>query len=258
MPDVGGSSLSVSAVGEIRVLSFDCYGTLIDWETGIWDAFQPAIMAAGRTDITRPDLLAAYADAESAIERERPDLAYDAVLAAVHERLCRHFGLTGIADEMHEAFADSIRCWPAFADTADALRALSRRFRLVILSNVHRAGIVASLQRLGVAFDAVLIAEDIGSYKPDLANFRVLLQTVRERFGAEPEALLHVAQSLYHDIEPALRLNLRCAWIDRQGLRHGGHWGATPETAEKARLMAQVPAFDSLADLSEALGCSPG
>ncbi len=244
--------------GEFRVLSFDCYGTLIDWETGIWDAFQPALLVSGRSDITRARLLAAYAEAESAIERECPDLAYDAVLAAVHERLCRHFGLTGIGDAMHEDFAESIRCWPAFADTADALRALARQFRLVILSNVHRTGIEASMKRLGVAFDAVLIAEDIGSYKPDPANFHVLLAAVRDRLGTGPEGLLHVAQSLYHDIAPALQMGLRCAWIDRQGLRRGGHWGATPETADKTRLMAKVPAFDALSDLAEALGCPVG
>ena len=258
MSGVSGLFFSASEIAEIRVLSFDCYGTLIDWETGIWDAFQPAIMASNRMDITRPRLLAAYAEAESEIERECPDLAYDAVLAAVHERLCRRFDLTGIVDEMHEAFAGSIRCWPAFADTADALRALSRRFRLVILSNVHRAGIEASMRRLGVAFDAVLIAEDIGSYKPDPANFRALLNALGERFGVGPEGLLHVAQSLYHDIAPARRMGLRCAWIDRQRLRHGGHWGATPETADKAGLIAQVPAFDTLADLAEALGCADG
>jgi 2-haloalkanoic acid dehalogenase type II len=242
---------------DLRVLSFDCYGTLIDWETGIWDAFQPALMAAGRRDITRERLLAAYADAESAIENACPDLAYDAVLAAVHERLCRHFALTGITDEMHEAFAESIRCWPAFADTADALRALAGRFRLVILSNVHRAGIEASLRRLGTPFDAVLIAADIGSYKPDPENFRRLLALVKERFGAGPDNLLHVAQSLYHDIVPATRLGIACAWIDRQNLRHGGGWGATPRVKTPPEGLEHIPAYPTLAALARALGCPP-
>ena len=236
--------------GAVRVISFDCYGTLIDWETGIWEAFLPALRAAGRDDVDRAAVLDAYAAEESRVEHEHPALPYDRVLARVHAALCHRFGLTGATPDLHERFAASIADWPPFADTVEALRRLKRHRRLVILSNVHEAGIAASLRRLGVEFDAVLTAEAIGRYKPDRACFEYLLEEIAARFGAGPDDLLHVAQSLWHDIAPATDMGLACAWIDRQGLRHGGAWGATPpadrDTADRA-----VAVFDTLRDLAD-------
>ncbi|MDF1700099.1 MAG: HAD hydrolase-like protein, partial [Planctomycetota bacterium] len=128
---------------------------------------------------------------------------------------------------LDRAFGASIPHWPAFADSTRALAALKERYKLVILSNVSRAGIDASIGRLGVAFDAVYTAEAIGSYKPDPANFRYLLEHVQADFGVAPGGLLHVAQSLFHDHVPARALGLANAWIDRQGLADGGGFGAT-------------------------------
>ena len=126
--------------------------------------------------------------------------------------------------------------WPAFPDTADALRALERHYRLVILSNVHRDGFAASNRKLGVEFDAIYTAQDIGSYKPADANFEYLLSHLKSDFGLEKADILHTAQSLHHDHTPARRFGLANAWIDRQRLSEGGSWGAT----EKVEAMPET------------------
>ena len=217
---------------DYRVLSFDCYGTLIDWETGIWDALQPLIRASGRNDLQRAELLAGFGRHESRLESESPATAYPHILKGVHRALAEEFGMPS-HPELDQAFGESLPAWPAFADSAPALRALKRRYRLVILSNVHRAGFAASARKLGVDFDAVYTAEDIGSYKPDPANFHYLLRRLEADFGIARERVLHTAQSLYHDHRPARDLGLATAWIDRQRLSRSGEWGTTAPVADR-------------------------
>ncbi len=236
-------------LSEYRVLSFDCYGTLIDWERGIWAALQPLLAANVRTDLPRSEALAAFARSEAAHEARTPGLAYPEVLARVHHDLARQFDLE-TSHELDRAFGASIPDWPAFPDSADALRYLQTRYRLVILSNVDRHSFAASARRLGVDFDAVYTAEDIGSYKPDPANFEYLLSRLRADFGLEPGDLLHVAQSLFHDHLPAQRLGLATAWIDRQRLSEGGEWGATAPVEERPE---PDYVFFSLAELADAV-----
>ena len=218
------------SLAEFEVLSFDCYGTLIDWETGIWDALQPLLGSHGG-GLSRARALAEFARQESEIERQQPTLRYPEVLAAVHAALAAANGLV-TTDELDRDFGQSVPHWPAFADSAEALRRLARRYRLVILSNVDRASFAASERKLGVRFDAVYTAEDIGSYKPAPNNFQYLVAHVREDFGLGPDAILHTAQSLYHDHQPARVMGLANAWIDRQGLSRGGAWGATSSVGE--------------------------
>jgi len=122
---------------------------------------------------------------------------------------------------------------PAFADSAGALRKLKKRYRLVILSNVDRAGFAASNRKLGVEFDAVYTAEDIGSYKPDPRNFRFMLDHLKADFGIDKAQILHTAQSLFHDHVEARAHGLANAWIDRQGLSGSDNWGATAKVAER-------------------------
>lgn len=217
-------------LSKFRVLSFDCYGTLIDWETGIWDAVQP-LLALNGGGMTRTQALVGFGAHEDRIEREAPGMAYPEVLAAVHAALAGEYGLRTTA-ELDEAFGASVPWWPAFADTADALRYLQANYRLVILSNVDRSSFALSQRKLGVQFDAVYTAEEIGSYKPDAANFDYLVRKVREDLGCGAETILHTAQSLYHDHVPARAHGLANAWIDRQGLSRGGAWGATASMAE--------------------------
>ena len=215
----------MSALTDYRVLTFDCYGTLIDWEGGIWDALQPVIMRNG-AGATRDAGLRAFAQCESRQEQATPDLRYPELLAHVHRRIAESLDLR-TDDELDATFGASVPHWPAFPDTADALRVLKRHYRLVILSNVHRDGIAASNRKLGVEFDAVYTAEDIGSYKPSDANFEYMLARLKSDLGLERSDVLHTAQSLHHDHAPANRFGLANAWIDRQRLSEGGSWGAT-------------------------------
>ena len=234
---------------DYRVLTFDCYGTLIDWETGIWDALQPLIMRNPDAEVTRHAALLAFGQCESVQEQESPDLLYPDLLALVHQRIADRLGMQTDRD-LDEAFGASVPDWPAFADTADALRILKRHFRLVILSNVHKDGIAGSNRKLGVEFDAVYTAEEIGSYKPADANFEYLLAHLASDFGLDRPDVLHTAQSLHHDHVPANRFGLANAWIDRQRLSEGGSWGATDrvETMPTADFV-----FFSMAEMAAAV-----
>ncbi len=230
-------------LGDFKVLSFDCYGTLIDWEAGIWTALQPLL---GKTagGLAREDALAAFAHHESAQEVETPGLLYSELLARVHRQLAAEWGAATTPEE-DRAFGGSVGDWPAFPDTPAALAYLQRFYQLVILSNVDRASFARSNPRLGVEFTAILTAEEIGSYKPDPRNFRYLLDRLAV-LGHRPGDLLHVAQSLYHDHAPANRCGLRSAWIDR---RQGKSGGATPPAAAEIHYDF---CFTSLAELAEA------
>ena len=219
---------------DYRVLTFDCYGTLIDWETGIWEALQPLIGLNGAA-LKRAEALGAFARFEGHHERATPELRYPELLRRVHRDLAASFGLR-TDRELDRVFGASVHRWPAFPDSAAALAVLKRHFRLVILSNVHRVGIAASARRLGVEFDACYTAEDIGSYKPSDANFEYLLVHLKTDFGLERGHVLHTAQSLHHDHVPANRFGLASAWIDRQRLSEGGDWGATAHVARMPKL----------------------
>ena len=229
-----------------RVLSFDCYGTLIDWETGIWDGLQPLIAANGGS-VEREQALEVYGRFESEIESSIPALPYEDVLVQVHRRLATTLGLS-TTDALDRDFAASLPRWPAFPDSADALRALQTRCKLVILSNVSRAGFAASNEKLGVTFDGIYTAEDIGSYKPSLRNFEFLLARLQADLGLAADDLLHVAQSLYHDHAPATRLGLSTAWIDRQGLSRGGSWGATAQVSQQPSVDFTFPDMAAFAE----------
>lgn len=216
---------------EFKALTFDCYGTLIDWETGIWDAFQPLIVFNHGVSMTRRKTLEAFGIHENRVENSASDLPYPEVLARVHSLVANQFGLQ-TSPVLDRDFSLSLPHWPAFPDTAEALRYLKQHFKLVILSNVNREGFAASNRKLGVEFDAVYTAQDIGSYKPDPANFDYLLDHVRTDLGLYPSELLHTAQSLFHDHVPARKMGLATAWIDRQSLSKDGGWGATARLEE--------------------------
>ena len=197
---------------DFKVLTFDCYGTLIDWETGIINALRP-LLKKDRAERSRDEVLASFARHETAQEAETPDMIYSDLLARVHLRLAEEWGIAA-SEADHRAFGGSVGKWPAFADSAASLSYLKQFCKLVILSNVDRKSFSASNQRLGVAFDAVYTAEDIGSYKPDLRNFRYMIGALRHSGHAERD-ILHIAQSLFHDHAPANAVGLRSAWIDR-------------------------------------------
>ena len=203
-----------------KALSFDCYGTLIDWEAGLAEALHPLQQ---RTSATTEGLIEAHGAVEHQVEEEYPQLRYSELLEKVHERLSRRFGVEPEPEEAR-AFGQSVGDWPAFPDSADALGYLKQHFKLIILSNVDRESFARSNQRLGVEFDHVFTAEEIGSYKPDLRNFEYMLERIGESGIAQGD-LLHTAQSLFHDHIPANRLGIASAWIDRRHDKAGS--GAT-------------------------------
>ena len=239
---------------DYQVLTFDCYGTLIDWESGIWDALQPLIMGGGDSAVTREAALLAFAKWEARHEHASPELRYPDLLAKVHRSIAESLGFE-TNDALDEAFGASVPLWPAFPDTADALRILKRHFKLVILSNVHREGFAASNRKLGRRVRCVYTAEDVGSYKPADANFEYLLSHLKSDFDLDRSDVLHTAQSLRHDHAPANRFGLANAWIDRQRLSEGGSWGATEK-------VATTPTTDfiffSMAEMAEAVEAEAG
>ena len=229
---------------DFKILTFDCYGTLIDWETGIVNALRP-LFGSELVGRSRDDVLAAFARHETAQEATTPDMIYSELLALVHRRLAEEWGIAASAAD-HRGFGSSVGNWPAFSDAATALAYLKQFYKLVILSNVDRTSFARSAKRLGVEFDMVYTAEDIGSYKPDLKNFRTMIDGL-QRSGHSVRDILHVAQSLFHDHSPANAVGLRSAWIDRRSGTAGP--GATPQPPEGVRWDFR---FASMAQLVEA------
>jgi 2-haloalkanoic acid dehalogenase type II len=214
-------------LSEFEVLTFDCYGTLIDWETGIVEALRPLTSKVGRA-LTRDDILRAHAHHESATQAQTPAKRYGDVLAVVYKRLAEEWGVT-VAWTDCLAYGQSVRHWPAFDDSAAALRYLKQHYKLVILSNVDNASFAHSNDKLGVAFDAVYTAEDIGSYKPSPRNFSYMLSRL-ERLGVARGDILHTAESLFHDHAPANAHGLANCWIFRRHGQEGFGATMTPET----------------------------
>ena len=207
---------------DFTALTFGCYGTLIDWDSGIYTALQPLLRKGGVT-LKQDDVLASFGRHETALEAATPQMIYSELLAEVHRRLAREWN---VSDDEKDAvaFGKSVPDWPAFPDTVVSLQYLQRYYKLVILSNVDRASFEGSNKRLGVTFDAICTAQDVGSYKPDPKNFAYLINTVAG-LGVLKRSILHTAQSLYHDHVPAQAAGLASVWIDRRNEQEG--WGAT-------------------------------
>ena len=229
---------------DFKVLTFDCYGTLIDWETGILNAMRP-LLRRDPVERSRDEVLASFARHETAQEVETPGMMYSELLAQVHRQLAKEWGIA-VSKADHRAFGGSVGNWPAFADSAASLTYLKQFYKLVILSNVDRKSFAESSKRLGAAFDAVYTAEDIGSYKPDLRNFHYMIDALK-RSGHTEHDILHVAQSLFHDHAAANAVGLRSAGIDRRSGTAGS--GATPPPPEGVRYDFR---FSSMAELVEA------
>jgi 2-haloacid dehalogenase len=223
--------------GSFEALTFDCYGTLIDWETGLLEAFRP-ILAAHGIDAGDEDVLVRYARYEAAAEAG-PYLRYRDVLATGLRGVAGELGFEPTAVEI-ERFSGSVVDWPAFPDSAAALARLVDRFQLGVITNCDDDLFAASNAKLGVAFDWVVTAQQAGSYKPNEANFHLAF----ERIGLPRERILHVAQSLFHDHVPARRLGLSSVWIDRRHDRPGS--GATPRV-DGAEPTATFPDMASFA-----------
>ena len=206
------------------VLTFDCYGTLIDWETGILTTLQPILRSHG-VKLDGERILEAYAEFEAAAEHG-PYMTYHEVLATCLRNFGERYGFTPSDDELTH-FSSSVGDWPAFPDSSDALAALQRCFKLVVITNMDDDLFALSQKRLGVTFDEIITAQQVRSYKPSHNNFYVAL----ERIGLPKQRILHVAQSLFHDHVPAKQLGFDTVWINR---RHGkpGFGATLPATVQ--------------------------
>jgi 2-haloacid dehalogenase len=225
---------------QFECLTFDCYGTLIDWETGILSALKP-ILEGHHRNLTDEGILEMYAALEVQIE-SADYLPYRLVLQRVTRRLGARLSFPLYEGEA-TALADSLKNWPAFPDTVEALKRLKTRYKLAIISNTDDDLFADSAKTLQVPFDHVITAQQVGSYKPSHRNFERALEVI----GLPKEKVLHCAQSVFHDVVPAKALGIVNVWVNRRAGRKGG--GATKSAMETPDLTVT-----SLKELAEAAG----
>ena len=222
-----------------QVLSFDCYGTLVDWETGILSSLRPILAAHGKL-LADADLLALYGELEAEAE-QGAFRTYREVLQSVVRSLGKKFWFTPTEAETH-SLPESLKHWRPFPDTVAALEKLKRRYKLAVISNVDDDLFAATATRLRVAFDFVITAQQASAYKPSPKIFH----RAQEKIGASPGQWLHIGQSIYHDVLPAQYLGLATVWVNRPSPRTGV--GAVRSASGKPDL--EIPDLRTLADLA--------
>ncbi len=222
-------------------LTFDCYGTLIDWESGIVGAVRPLLAASGR-NISADGILELYASIETR-EEAGPYRPYRDILETCMRRMAARLFFS-LDDQQAQVLGNTIGKWHPFADSVSALARLKRRYKLAVISNIDDDMFAQTSKLLGDPFDAVITAQQARSYKPSTNNFKVAL----ERIGEPAAKILHCAQSLYHDIPPAKALGMGTVWVDRRAGQRGS--GATPQF--KADPDLRVASMAELADLAGA------
>ncbi len=230
-------------LSDFQGLSFDCYGTLIDWEMGISAVLRPWARDHD-LDIDDERLLAAYGRHETRIEAQTPSARYPDVVARSMMAVGHDLGVP-VSRAEAERLAASVPDWPAFPDSHAALASLAEHYTLIVLSNVDRASFHGSNQHLGVSFTEIITAQDVGSYKPSARNFEVLLARAAQH-GIGSDRLLHVAQSLFHDHVPAKAAGLATVWINRRQDRPG--WGATPAPTTSVAPDWEFPSMRAFAE----------
>jgi len=224
---------------QFRLLTFDCYGTLIDWEMGIFSALRPILAAHGKT-ISDYELLRLYSEFES--EAEQGEFhPYRQVLESVVRRFGQGLGFTPTESQVR-SLPDSLSNWLPFPDTVTALGKLKRRYQLAVISNVDDDLFASTAPRLGVRFDYVITAQQARAYKPSLQIFKL----AQQRTGVIPSQWLHVGQSIYHDVIPAQSLGIKTVWVNRPSPRPG----AGAARSASARPDLEVPDLKSLAQLT--------
>ena len=231
-------------LSDFKVLTFDVYGTLIDWESGMVTALKPLTDKVSRS-LSRDDILEAHAYYESTTQAWTPSKKYSDLLGVVYRRLAEEWGAQVTWEEC-QAYGLSVRQWPAFEDSRAALTYLKQHYKLVVLTNTDNVSFSGSNARLDVHFDGVYTAEDVGSYKPADRNFDYMLKTLA-RQGVEKSDILHTAESMFHDHVPANRLGLANCWICRRHDRQG--FGATMNPGDMPTYNFR---FNSMAELVEA------
>ena len=229
---------------DFKALTFDCYGTLIDWESGMVEGLKPLTSRLSEK-LSRDQILEAHARHESSQQTWTPGKRYCELLPIVYKRLAEEWGISHSPEECIE-YGRSVKYWPAFKDSSGALQYLKKHFKLVILSNVDNESFAGSNKRLHVEFDAVYTAEDAGSYKPSDRNFEYMIDKLKG-LGVEKNEILHTAESMFHDHVPGMRHGLASCWIYRRNAQKG--FGATMNPGDLPGVDFQ---FNSMADLVKA------
>ena len=244
---------SPQSLKDFSLLSFDCFGTLVDWRSGIYahlTAPHPRLPASSPLKNSREALIDAFNDEEVALCNSRPGLLYPTLLSDAYKNLCSKLSLPAPSEAETEALGNSVGDWPPFPDTVQALNRLKKHYRLVILSNVDNASFdkVLAGPLKEVAFDAVYTAQDIGTYKPDHNNFNYLFEHVKQSFGVERQEVLHTGHGLKADHVPAKEMGFTSAWIAR-GDAAGGEGTEVEATKGKVEFTWQ---FETMGDMAEA------
>jgi 2-haloacid dehalogenase len=226
--------------GRYEVVSFDCYGTLIDWESGIISGLRP-VLANHRIDVTDDEILKLHAQTEHRLQSSSAKGNYTKYRDVLRQEVLEAGKRWGFEPEPSEVdvLADSLRHWEPFPDTVEALWALKRRYRLAIISNVDDGLFALTACHLEVEFDWIITAEQAGTYKPSTNNFEVAIG----RMGVRRERVLHAAESLFHDVVPAKEMGLSTVWVHRRTGKEG--FGATPPADAEPDL--EVPDLKTLA-----------
>jgi 2-haloacid dehalogenase len=225
---------------QFQVLTFDCYGTLIDWETGILSALRPILATQGKS-VGDAELLTLYSELES--EGEQGEFrSYREVLQFVVRGFGERLGFKP-TDAQVRSLPDSLGSWSPFPDTVAALQKLKARYRLAVISNVDNDLFAATARRLEVPFDYVITAQQARAYKPSLTIFNL----AHQRIGVAAGQWLHAAQSVYHDVVPARSMGIATVWVNRRSPRPGA--GAAKAAVGEPDL--EVPDLNTLAQLAE-------
>lgn len=231
-------------LSDFKALTFDVYGTLIDWESGMIAGLKPLTNKVDR-ELTRDEILQAHARHESSQQAYTPAYRYQDLLPIVYRRLAEEWNVEVTLDEC-TAYGQTVKDWPAFPDAPGALQYLKKHFKLVVLTNTDTDTFQHSQAKLQVEFDGRYTAEDVGSYKPADRNFDYMLEKL-ETIGIKKEDILHTAESMFHDHEPANRFDLANCHIYRRYEQEG--FGATMTPGEMPTYNFR---FNSMADLVKA------
>ncbi len=231
-------------LSDFKALTFDVYGTLIDWESGMIAGLKP-LTDKLETELSRDKILQAHAIYESAAQAQTPQKIYSRILPIVYKRLAEEWNISVDWDECL-TYSHSVEHWPAFEDSAASLQYLKQHFKLVVLSNIDNDSFAHSNKKLQVEFDAAYTAEDVGSYKPDPRNFQYMIENL-PRIGVAKEQILHTAESMFHDHAPANQFGLANCWIYRRHDKQG--FGATMHPGDMPKYDF---VFNSMAELAEA------
>ena len=224
---------------QFEVVSFDCYGTLIDWERGILPPLKQ-LLSNREIDFSDDGTLELFAEFESELEKDENDyIEYRKILQEIVKRFGQRFNFQPTATEIN-SLVDSLKNWQPFPDTVAALSALKQKYKLAVISNIDDDLFAGTAKHLKVEFDWLITAEKVRSYKPSTRNFEIALETM----GIPPEKLLHVAQSVYHDIVPATSMGISTVWVNRRHDKTG--FGATMPASGKPDL--EVPDLKTLVE----------